>query len=79
MPIAIKRKAGTVRFLKDTCKGFDKPFTIRDLMDAMHGRRYNYPTTRELQMVLKKLDFIDVVGKEETNNGMEMHYRYVGD
>jgi hypothetical protein len=76
---SLRRKTATIAFVKKVCKELKQPFTEAQLTERMHGRRYNYPTTRELQHILTKMDFIEVVGKETTHTGTTTQYMYVGD
>ena len=77
--VSLRRKTSTIAFVKQTCKELEQPFTEAELTDGMHGRRYNYPTTRELQHILTKMDFIEVVGKGRTHTGTTTEYQYIGD
>ena len=74
---SLRKKTDTIAFVKQMCKEIEQPFTIYELSQRMHGKRYNYPTNRELTHILTKMDFIKTV-KEKTN-GTSRQFTYIGD
>ena len=77
--VSTKNKPDIMAFVKRVCKEIKQPFTIFDLMDEMYGQRRNFPTTTELQHLLTKMPFIEIVGRVKSYAGSVTRYQYVGD
>lgn len=71
-----KKGPRTIAFLKFACKNVDQPFTVFDLTEFMRGKRYHFPTLPELQHMLSKMDFIEMVGEKYTLTGKAKTYAF---
>ena len=77
--VSTKNKPDIIAFVKRVCKEINQPFTIFELTDKMCGQRQNFPTTTELQHLLTKMPFIEIVGRVKSYAGSVTKYTYVGD
>ena len=77
--VSNKNKPDIIAFVKRVCKEIKQPFTIFELTEEMCGQRRNFPTTTELQYLLTKMPFIEIVGKAKSYAGTVTRYQYVGD